>query len=53
MSEDADARDAEIMRRKTWWILVLAVALALAAVIGFGGGALWRWLVTMHHPPGR
>ena len=35
-------------RRASIWIAV-AVGLAAAAAIWFGGGALWRWFLAIHH----
>ena len=35
-------------RKSPWWLVLLA-ALAVAGAVWFGGGALWRWLVALHH----
>ena len=36
-------------RRKTSLWIALALGLAVAAATWFGGGALWRWFLAMHH----
>jgi hypothetical protein len=35
-------------RRTSLWIAI-AVALTVSIAIWFGGPALWRWFLAMHH----
>jgi len=37
------------MRRKASLWIAVAVAMAAAAAMWFGGGALWRWFLAIHH----
>ena len=36
------------MSRRTSLLLVLAGAVAVIAIVWFGGHALWHWILVMH-----
>jgi hypothetical protein len=36
------------MNKKKSFVLIAVVVLGVAAIVWFGSGPLWRWLLAMH-----